>query len=817
MSHVFAFYNPINSIINSRIRGHRRQQKNLRMKKFVMLLFSLICITESFAFSGGIGTSTSPYQISSVEEFKKIPDNSTAYYVLTNDIADMTPLDITFKGHIDGQGHKVYLNITKTLKNYDYTFNNVSYIAGIFRKCVGAEISNLTVNGTIDITGHYSCGGQKDYNVVENPWTYYRWCVYHYLKTVKIGGICSTAQATTFKSCCINVNLKWDPKSEKEYSDYLAGREYTYELLSSDSAIGGIVASAVDCIFESCSGHGQIYSHFFNALYSQYSNLGTLTWSTEMNHAGGLIGYAENCQIKNCFFTGIVENSEPNRILGYLPSIGGIIGYSQNSTINNSYFSGTPNFTSYTNDDSRGLIVGRGYIKADQCFSSVGDYYKPLFGTNSGLFSNCYSVYPNASRQNQEQEVDINMLSMQSWYTQNLPDWDFDNVWYLPATTNALPLHSIEPKIEFSGEIIYGGTLKISSQNINKTLTIKSTDPSSLDINNNDIVFKRAGEITFTINQDAFGEFRKVSKQLTYNVSKRDLKISANTSQSVYGEEIPEFKLSYDGFIFDDNEDSLETKPITLCDATNKHNIGQYQIIVHGAYSPNYNISYTGSTHSIIARTLIAKARDCNRKYGANNPNFEIEYDGFVNGDNENIISVQPMAQTTANKLSDAGTYKILCSGGTVSPNYVFDYGIGNMVIEKANLYISVNDITRNIGEPNPKFELVFDGFRNEDDKYSLDEWPIATTDATLTSPVGFYKIDLTGGYDNNYEYILSSGTLTIVDDSGVEDIVADENTNVKIYTLSGVYVGDSVRDLSHGIYIVKRGNQIEKIIVREH
>ncbi len=777
----------------------------MKERVIFILLIGFIGGIKASAFSGGKGTSASPYQISSAEEFKEISDNSTAYYVLTSDIADLTPLDITFKGHLDGQGHSVYFNISETLGS-----NDTGYIAGIFSECVGAEISNLIVNGAIDIKGHYTCGYVKERAWVSNSWTGYTWYVYWYLKEVKIGGICSTAQASTFENCCVKANLKWNPESYKKIN---SSSEDIYELLSTDSAIGSIAASALDCVFRSCSGHGLIYSHFYNAMYPQYANIQT-TWATKTNHSGGLVGYAENCQLTDCYFSGIIEDSEPSYLLGELPSLGGIIGYSQNTTIKNSYFSGTSNFKTYTDDDSRGLIAGRGYLNASQCFSSESDYYTPLFGTDSGTFSKCYSVGYSGSRPNQGQTVDTSLLSMQSWYAQNMPDWDFVNVWYLPSEANSLPLHSKEPEIEYSGEKIYGGSVTLTSQNNNKVLTIETDDPESVEIDNNQVLFKRSGEISVTVNQDAFGEFRKVSKQMIFKVSKQNLKISVNPSQSVYGEDIPEFELICDGFVFNDNIESLDTKLTVLCDATSKHNVGQYPVIVKGAKSDNYNISYTNGIHSIIARTLVAKPRDCSRKYGANNPNFYVEYDGFVNGDNENVVSIQPTTQTSANKLSDVGSYKILCSGGTVSPNYVFEYGVGNLDVEKTNLYVGVRDVTRKVGEPNPKFELTFDSFKNDDDKYSLDEWPVANTEATLMSPVGLYEIYLTGGSDRNYEYKLTSGTLTVIEDSGIENVTMDENPDIKVYTISGVYVGDLISNLPSGIYIVKRGNRVEKVVL---
>jgi hypothetical protein len=58
------------------------------------------------------------------------------------------------------------------------------------------------------------------------------------------------------------------------------------------------------------------------------------------------------------------------------------------------------------------------------------------------------------------------------------------------------------------------------------------------------------------------------------------------------GDQVPEFKLQYDGFKGNDTEAVLTTKPTITCKATSESAPGRYEIIVSGAEAQNYNISY---------------------------------------------------------------------------------------------------------------------------------------------------------------------------------------------------------------------------------
>ncbi len=74
------------------------------------------------------------------------------------------------------------------------------------------------------------------------------------------------------------------------------------------------------------------------------------------------------------------------------------------------------------------------------------------------------------------------------------------------------------------------------------------------------------------------------------------------------------------------------------------------------------------------------------------------------------------------------------------------------------------------MGEENPDFVLVYDGFVNNEDESVLTTIPVASTTADQSSLAGTYDITVSGGEATNYEFVYVSGTLT-VGSSGIEDM----------------------------------------------
>lgn len=85
--------------------------------------------------------------------------------------------------------------------------------------------------------------------------------------------------------------------------------------------------------------------------------------------------------------------------------------------------------------------------------------------------------------------------------------------------------------------------------------------------------------------------------EVTFNsgnltVVKRELTVKANDCERLYGEENPEFSVSFIGFVNGDGEASLIQKPTAECRATKESDAGKYAITANGGSADNYSFLY---------------------------------------------------------------------------------------------------------------------------------------------------------------------------------------------------------------------------------
>ncbi len=145
-----------------------------------------------------------------------------------------------------------------------------------------------------------------------------------------------------------------------------------------------------------------------------------------------------------------------------------------------------------------------------------------------------------------------------------------------------------------------------------------------------------------------------------------------------------------------------------------------------------------------------------------------------------------------------AGKYKIVPGGAALSApsNYVLVYKQGTLVVSKPILKATVRDTSRIYGDPNPAFTISYNGFLNGDNPTKIIP-PVASSSATVTTPVGQYPITLTGGSAVNYTIQNSPGTLTIgpaalnvmANDQGIS---TGDNLPVFTSTITGFKNGES-------------------------
>ena len=110
-----------------------------------------------------------------------------------------------------------------------------------------------------------------------------------------------------------------------------------------------------------------------------------------------------------------------------------------------------------------------------------------------------------------------------------------------------------------------------------------------------------------------------------------------------------------------------------------------------------------------------------------------------------------------------AGTTELVASQPGSDEVYAAETVARMFEVAKAPLKISVNSITRDQYEPFVQnYTLMFEGFVGDDSEHDLDELPEVYCAVSSDSPVGSYPIQLKGGNDNNYSFVLYDGVYVI-------------------------------------------------------
>ena len=183
-------------------------------------------------------------------------------------------------------------------------------------------------------------------------------------------------------------------------------------------------------------------------------------------------------------------------------------------------------------------------------------------------------------------------------------------------------------------------------------------------------------------------------------------------------------------------------------------------IFATGADSGNYFLNVSAVTAAnITAATLTVTANDTNRPYGTLNPAFTVRYDGFVNGEDTNVLSGSPVLSTLATTNSPVGVYPIQISRDTLSSaNYFFILIGGNLTIVEVPSVLTISYVTGTGGQTNQvnlySAGLAPGGTYHVQASADLQQWDeIATTqsapDGTLTytdadvpsHPIRFYRL----------------------------------------------------------------------------
>lgn len=331
-----------------------QQRNQLRQKTALSrALVVLLCILITAAFSlptampakaaggtmSGSGTESDPYLVEDATDFAAMSADAGTYYKLTKDIAITAPYGSSsqaFCGNFDGGGH----TITATIEgSSNYT--------GLFAKLgSGAQISNLTLNGSIKSTS----SNRRAYT----------------------GGITAYANGTIAIRNCVNHADVEGNKAVGGIAGYSGGGVSidrcgnTGKIYARNSQAGGIVGDAD-------SGVTNISNCF---------NTGNI--STAYSYAGGFVGQAAKSYaqetLTNCYSTGTcTAGSNPGSLMGLSSSKG---------TVTNCYVLNTA-AEKPVGSDNHNVIAGISIKTAEEMTSA--DFVK-LLGDAFEMGSDGYPV-----------------------------------------------------------------------------------------------------------------------------------------------------------------------------------------------------------------------------------------------------------------------------------------------------------------------------------------------------------------------------------------------------------------------------------------
>ncbi|RYD95790.1 MAG: hypothetical protein EOP54_15185, partial [Sphingobacteriales bacterium] len=160
------------------------------------------------------------------------------------------------------------------------------------------------------------------------------------------------------------------------------------------------------------------------------------------------------------------------------------------------------------------------------------------------------------------------------------------------------------------------------------------------------------------------------------NITKAELIVTASNSSRCFGQGNPSFAVSYSGFKFNDNVNSLGTKPTVGTTANNGSPAGNYALTPNGGISNNYSFSYVNGTLTIFAKPIpsitsskgnnVSKGETLMLTASGGTTYTWSSANGIVSGQNTAVLTIRPETTTTytvtatnTNGCSETASYSV--------------------------------------------------------------------------------------------------------------------------------------------------------------
>ena len=323
------------------------------------------------------------------------------------------------------------------------------------------------------------------------------------------------------------------------------------------------------------------------------------------------------------------------------------------------------------------------------------------------------------------------------------------DVKYVPVTSVSISESNMLLEVSDSRQL----TASLLPENCtDKTILWKSDNEKVAIVSDNGMIIARsAGQCSII----ASTADNLIQAKCVVTVVKIPLTAHVANTTKVYGDANPEFNITYSGFRDGDSEVGFSVPASISTIVDNSSKVGKYDIVASGAVSDKYEISYIPGTLTITKAPLSISAGNYTKKQGDAMPVFKASYAGFKNGENESVLTKQPVFSCEANEASAPAEYAVTISGAEAE-NYDISYEQGRLTVVEADaVVVRAKSYSRQYGDENPVFEFETEGA-------ALDGTPEIVCSAVANSPVGSYAIEVKQGSIKNYNVHFESGSLVI-------------------------------------------------------
>ena len=247
----------------------------------------------------------------------------------------------------------------------------------------------------------------------------------------------------------------------------------------------------------------------------------------------------------------------------------------------------------------------------------------------------------------------------------------------------------------------------------------------------------------------------------TFTIKKATLTVTADNKTATYGDKAPKYTVSYNGFKFTDNAESLGGTLAFDCKYQQFSDKGEYTITPKGYTSDNYDITYVDGKLTVSPKAITVTINKATSIYGDNIAELIATDNGIVNGD----TGVYKLT-TSATSASNVGKYDI--TGAALDSNYdiTFTGGTNAYEITKRGIVIKVEAKNTIVNTALPAYTYKVEGLVGED---KLITEPTLTSNADITV-IGEYDITASGAdAGGNYTIKYVPAKLTVLTDNAVD------------------------------------------------